>query len=281
MPGTGLVKGGMKAIYRVGKGIAHHPKTSLVLGVLGWSRITGTPIVDIAGDVVLGKDDLSKKGLVPSVADIGFGDGTTEKVTQKADSVIEQIKEGTEHLQAMAQEKRELSFMQGGRAPYSLPVVEPSGLYAMLGDQGAMQAGDGGGWGSRFSQWGMNTGGMSSLIDKMTGNGWSAKNIAGLGAAAWLMFGRWGFMARLAGALLGGYALNSVTAPNQASIPLPRSNGTGYGLQAMYDDPGYQEYRKRMMQHAQHARAQEAMNDDASLLEEDEEENLSRGMVHL
>ena len=112
MPGTGLVKGGMKAIYRVGKGIAHHPKTSLVLGILGWSRITGTPIVDIAGDVVLGKDDLSKKGLVPSVADIGFGDGTTEKVTLKADSVIEQIKDGTERLQAMAQEKRELSFMR-------------------------------------------------------------------------------------------------------------------------------------------------------------------------
>lgn len=244
MPGAGIFKMLAKAApvvmeylpkvasatKSVGKGalkageIAAKNWKGVTAGVVGWKVFAqGQGLVEVASNAVLGEDGKEKglfkkldetlrgdseKGLGEQVVDTVLGDGATQKIREGVESAGEKISEGAQAAKDSVSEMFHNTSvpMPSMQVPLQDDVQQQQNLYAQ-----------------QMQSMGTSLGGMFSASNPLTnmlggmtgGGGFPLKSIAGLVAAAFLMFGRFGWMGKVSSMLLGSLALNNLRQPQQ------------------------------------------------------------------
>lgn len=249
----------MKGIYNIGKAVcgwgynhlraADNPKTHTYaffhqkpMKLLGW------------GAGIYGALKVAPKvfdhGVAPSVSvlvgDAAFGEGATMKAVDKVKDAAKDVKEGVVSMKESAKDMKENVSSMMHSTGQQMP-------------QGGYDAGFGSGYGAGgydgYGGYGMNAaavrqqeaaiwntgaqlGGDSSLLGGMgtmlsnflSGN---ALRLAALPIAAFMLFGRHGWMTRIAGLLLGGTMMRQLSAPAIA----PSVNNAIDNVQRRYSAP--------------------------------------------
>lgn len=219
------VKEGTKGVLKGAvRWASANPKTAAVLGIVGWSNLTDRPIIDIVGKQVLGKE--KGEGLLHSVYDNVFGEGSADETVDGINASLAKISDATERMKDSfsGRQGQQGNFMAGNpNSAYMQQLCYAEDLTALQQEEYAQMLNGGSGPGQGYVSSGrgglLNTG-LSNFFGDLTGDGFSAKNISLLSLAAYMMFGRFGWLAKTAGVLLGHYGLNSVERglPQNASV---------------------------------------------------------------
>ena len=213
------IKNGLGSVADGFGGFAkEHPMFATIAGVAGWSKLTNTPVIDLVGDVALGQGDISKKGVLPGLTEAVGGEGTVDKLGDGFSSVMNKIEEGSAEVRKLFNTPRDNRFMGNQYAIFGSPYDSPLGSLYGFGGYGSPEAYQLGGQAAygQQSQTGF-MGYLKNLVNNFTSDGLSGRNMLGLGSAAWLLFGRFGWPLKALGMLMGSYSLNSVMRTPQMS----------------------------------------------------------------
>ena len=212
-----IAKGGAKYIPKIanatGRGMLRAGEVGLknwkgvAAGVVGWKVFSqGHGLVEVASETVLGKDGKEKglvkkldetlrgdsdKGIGEQTVDLVLGEGATQKIVDGVQSTGEKIQEGAEAVK----ENLANTF---GSSPDAVQNHQWSSINTMenMGNGVASSL-------NPFSS-------LGGLAAGLTSSRFPLMSVAGLVAAAFLMFGRFGWMGKISSMLLGSLAMNNL-----------------------------------------------------------------------
>lgn len=217
-------------------------KTAMVVGgASAWGKYTGHGILSSAGGVAenifLDEEHRGKGAVVGAVRqamDVAAGEGSAEKVSEKADEALAALGKGKDAVVDAASGMYHnaagmLSAPQGGM-PTMQQCVDQQMAYGGYPQQQQQQ-----GMGlSSFSPFS----GFTDLLNKVTGGNTNMMSALSLIPAAMLMFGNFGMMGKVASLFLGSFALKHINHPQQAASQMyQQQRGTGYGYSGYPQQP--------------------------------------------
>lgn len=188
----------------------------------------------------------TEHGLAPvvgkTVVDATFGKGTFENGLEKTQEAVDTLKDASKDVkESVVSMKENVSNMmhstvqqlpQGGNgASYGAGGYDGYGGYGMNAADVRQQEAAIWNAGQQLGGDGSLLGGMGTMLSNfLSGN---ALRLAALPAAAWMLFGRHGWMMRIAGLLLGGTMMRQLSAPAIA----PSVNNAIDNVQRRYSAP--------------------------------------------
>ena len=244
---------GVKAPFgwagKIGHWASEHPKTSIVgLGValpyfgydkgvinfakerLGGKEAEGKGVANVAADVLMGKDVDeygNDKAISERVINTMLGDGAYDSMKSAGGAVIDETTNlyyaGKETVSNVAGGVRNLyndgrnmfagafngnGMVANGNGGYVDPTTQQ---YPNFAQYAGLQQTDGGMLSGLM-------GGMNNAIDTVSGGNVSKMNIATLVLSAYMMFGRFGWLGKMASLMLGGMTLKNINNHQQANM---------------------------------------------------------------
>lgn len=234
---------------KIGHWASEHPKTSIVgLGValpyfgydkgvinfakerLGDKEAEGKGVANVAADVLMGKDVDeygNDKAISERVVNTMLGDGAYDSMKSAGGAVIDETTNlyyaGKETVSNVAGGVRNLyndgrnmvagafngnGMVANGNGGYVDPTTQQ---YPSFAQYAGLQQTDGGMLSGLM-------GGMNNAIDTVSGGNVSKMNIATLVLSAYMMFGRFGWLGKMASLMLGGMTLKNINNHQQANM---------------------------------------------------------------
>ena len=238
MAGAGLfkliAKGAVKGIPKAATFGVKHWK-GVTAGIVGWKVFAeGKGLVPVASEAILGEDS-QKKGLVNTLdhtlrgdsdqglgeqlIDFVAGEGATQKMTDAIEDAAEKVSEGAEAVKDSVS-----SAVTSARDAFSGSQTQDLGA-SMNASLNPFHS-------------------LGGLLGGLFGGNFSFANMAGLVAAAFLMFGHFGWMGKIASMLLGTFSLNNIWGqqPAMAYAPQMQSSYTPT-MQSSYAEENQQEHK--------------------------------------